>query len=73
MSKEEIESLMWEYCHEKESDSIEGLHVCHDFKMWMADKLMESYYASVDAKMPDPPPRIGTLTLEERIKMTNTK
>ena len=44
LTKDEIEILMWEYCEEIGSDDITGLHVCDNFKKWMADKLMSVYY-----------------------------
>lgn len=44
LTKEQIEKLMWEYCHEIDSDNIIGLHVCDNFLKWMTEKLMEVYY-----------------------------
>ena len=44
LDKKQIEKLMWQYAKETNTDNIIGLHVCDNFRKWLAKKILEVYY-----------------------------
>jgi len=46
LNKEQLEKLMWKYATEVEdTDNIIGLHICDNFRKWLANEIMKNYYS----------------------------